>query len=109
MLKLGDDASLTEEVFRDGIANAKAVYLVNGAPERLLDETAKQALEAVDFLVVQDIFESDVAQLADVVLPGVTFAEKDGTFTNAKGWVQRIHRASIHPERHELIGKLSSN
>ena len=54
-------------------------------------------MEAVDFLVVQDIFESDVAQLADVVLPGVTFAEKDGSFTNAKGWVQRIHRAVDPP------------
>ena len=97
MLKLGDDASLTGNALWSGMANAKVVYLVNGTPERPLDEIAKQALEAVDFLVVQDIFESDIAQLADVVLPGVTFAEKDGSFTNAKGWVQRIHRAVDPP------------
>ena len=80
----------------NSVSEAKAVYLVNGTPERPLDEKEKAALENVEFLVVQDIFLSDVAQLADVVLPGTTFAEKDGTFTNAKGWVQRI-RKTIDP------------
>ena len=97
MLKQGDEAVLTGDALWGAVAAAKAVYLVNGAPKRPLNETAKNALEAVDFLVVQDIFESDVAKLADVVLPSVTFAEKDGSFTNAKGWVQRIHRAIDPP------------
>ena len=39
----------------------------------------------------------DAAQLADVVLPSTTFTEKDGTFTNSKGWVQRIHKATDPP------------
>jgi len=45
------------------------------------------------FLVVQDIFLTETAALADVVLPAVSFAELDGTYTNLKGRVQRVHRA----------------
>lgn len=52
-----------------------------------------EALEALDFLVVQDIFLSETAKLADVVLPAVSFAEKDGTFTNTERRVQRIRKA----------------
>ena len=78
------------------VAGAKVVYLVSGAPERALDETEKEVLGKVDFLIVQDILPSDVTEIADVVLPGTTFAEKDGTFTNSTGWVQRI-RKTIDP------------
>ena len=53
----------------------------------------KEALESLDFLVVQDIFLTETAQLADVVLPAVTFAEKDGTFTNTERRVQRVRKA----------------
>lgn len=52
-----------------------------------------QALEALDFLVVQDIFLSETAALADVVLPAATGLEKDGTFTNTERRVQRIRKA----------------
>jgi predicted molibdopterin-dependent oxidoreductase YjgC len=48
------------------------------------------ALKNLDFLVVQDTFLSQVAEQADVVLPRVTFAEKDGTFTNLERRVQRL-------------------
>ncbi len=78
------------------VANAKVVYLVSGCPERPLQDAEKDALEKVDFLIVQDVLPSEVTQLADVVLPGTTFAEKDGTFTNSTGWVQRI-RKTIDP------------
>jgi formate dehydrogenase alpha subunit len=53
----------------------------------------EKALKALDFLVVQDIFMSETALLADVVLPGVSFAEKDGTFTNTERKVKRVRRA----------------
>jgi predicted molibdopterin-dependent oxidoreductase YjgC len=56
-----------------------------------------EALKALDFLVVQDIFLTDTAQYADVVLPGVSFAEKDGTFTNTERRVQRIRKAVSPP------------
>ncbi len=51
------------------------------------------ALESLDFLVVQDIFLTETAKLADVVLPAATFAEKDGTFTNSERRVQRVRKA----------------
>lgn len=52
-----------------------------------------EALEALDFLVVQDIFLSETAALADVVLPAATSLEKDGTFTNTERRVQRVRMA----------------
>ena len=57
---------------------------------------AQAALEATDFIVVQDIFMTDTAKLADVVLPAGTFAESDGTFANSERRVQRV-RAAIKP------------
>jgi len=53
----------------------------------------KESLERLDFLVVQDIFLTETAELADVVLPGVSFAEKDGTFTGTDRRVQRVRQA----------------
>jgi predicted molibdopterin-dependent oxidoreductase YjgC len=47
----------------------------------------------MDFLVVQDIFLTETAKLADVVLPAASFAEKDGTFTNTERRVQRVRKA----------------
>jgi len=53
----------------------------------------KKALENLDFLVVQDIFMTETAELADVVLPAASFAEKEGTFTNTERRVQRVRKA----------------
>ena len=53
----------------------------------------RHALESLDLLVVQDLFMTETAQLADVVLPGTSFAEKDGTFTNSERRVQLVQRA----------------
>jgi predicted molibdopterin-dependent oxidoreductase YjgC len=53
----------------------------------------RKALESLDLLVVQDIFMTETAQLANVVLPGASFAEKDGTFTNTDRRVQRVRQA----------------
>lgn len=51
------------------------------------------ALKNLDFLVVQDIFLTETARLADVVLPATTFAEKEGTFTNTERRVQMVRQA----------------
>ena len=53
----------------------------------------RKALEAVDFLVVQDIFHTETTKYADVILPGASFAEKDGTFTNGERLIQRVRKA----------------
>ena len=53
----------------------------------------REGLKNLDFLVVQDIFLTETAELADVVLPGVSFAEKEGTFTNTGRRIQLLHKA----------------
>jgi formate dehydrogenase major subunit len=55
------------------------------------------ALKTVDFLAVQDIFLNETAELADVILPAVSFAEKEGTFTNTERRVQLIRKALDPP------------
>lgn len=73
----------------------KAMYIVGENPA-LSDPDAThvvEALEKLDCLVVQDIFLTETAQLADVVLPGASFAEKEGTFTNTERRIQRVRRA----------------
>lgn len=56
----------------------------------------EEALDNLDFLMVQDIFLTETALKADVVFPGVSFAEKDGTFSNTERRVQRVRKA-INP------------
>lgn len=73
----------------------KAMYILGENPV-LSDAEAKhveEALGKLEFLVVQDIFLTETARLAHVVLPGITFAEKDGTFTNTERRVQRVRKA----------------
>lgn len=56
----------------------------------------RKCLENAEFLVVQDLFLTDTARFADVVLPGASFAEKDGTFTNTERRCERI-RKTVDP------------
>jgi formate dehydrogenase alpha subunit len=73
----------------------RAMYIVGENP--LLTEPnlhhAREAIEKLAFLVVQDIFLHETAEVADVVLPATSFAEKDGTFTNSERRVQRVRKA----------------
>ena len=73
----------------------KAMYITGENPllsEPDLNEAAEK-FNNLEFLVVQDIFMHETAQIADVVLPATSFAEKDGTFTNSERRVQRIRQA----------------
>jgi len=73
----------------------KALYVMGENP-MLSDPDlhhAKHCLEQLELLVVQDIFLTETAQLAHVVLPGASFAEKDGTFSNTERRVQLIRKA----------------
>ena len=73
----------------------KAMYIMGENPVLSDPNTGNtiKALNSLDFLVVQDIFLTETAKLADVVLPGSCFAEKDGTFTNTDRTVQRVRKA----------------
>ncbi len=90
--------TLTEMLDAAYNGQIKAIYLMGENPV-ISDPNAKhveEALEKLEFLVVQDIFLTETASLADVVLPSTTFAEKDGTFTNTERRIQRV-RKSIEP------------
>src|SRR3990172_1643874 len=63
--------------------------LVSDFPDGL---AAREALGKVKFLIVQDMFLTETAKMANVVLPSASFVEKDGTFTNQEGRVQRLRR-----------------
>ena len=53
----------------------------------------RHALEQLEFIVCQDIFINETGEMADVILPATSFAEKDGTFTNTDRRVQRCRKA----------------
>lgn len=79
----------------DKLNGIKAMYITGENP--LLSEPdlnhAEKLFSQLEFLVVQDIFLHETAEIADVVLPATSYAEKDGTFTNSERRVQRIRKA----------------
>jgi formate dehydrogenase alpha subunit len=94
--KLSLDPGLTHtEIFdRMYSGSIKALYLVGENPyiSEANSSHAVEAMEKVEFMVVQDIFLTESARYADVILPASSFAEKDGTFTNTERRVQRVRR-----------------
>ncbi len=77
----------------------KAMYIMGENPV-LSDpniEKVKEALESLELLIVQDIFFTQTAQYADVVLPAAAFLEKEGTFTNSDRRIQRVRKALNPP------------
>jgi len=86
--------TLSEMIHASDKGDLKALYLIGENP--VLSEAnarhAEEALKKLEFLVVQDIFLSESAQLAHVVLPASSFAEKDGTFTNTERRIQRVRK-----------------
>jgi predicted molibdopterin-dependent oxidoreductase YjgC len=77
-----------EEMFAGGV---KALYVIGANPARHYEAN----LDGLEFLVVQDLFLTETAERADVVLPAVSYAEKDGSFTNTERCVQAVRRAMI--------------
>jgi len=73
----------------------KSMYVMGENP--LMSEPnlrhAHHAIEQLEFLVCQDLFINETGRYADVILPGATWAEKDGTFTNTDRRVQRVRQA----------------
>lgn len=91
--------TLTEAVERARRGEIKALFVVGENPMMSDPDLhhVEEALEKLEFLVVQDIFLSETAEYADVVLPSACFAEKDGTFTNTERRVQRVRKAVEPP------------
>lgn len=95
--KIGFTATeMTKAAFEGSL---KAMYIMGENPvlsDPDINHTIK-TLKKLDFLIVQDIFMTETAELADVVLPAACFAEKDGTFTNTERRVQRVRKAVEPP------------
>jgi formate dehydrogenase alpha subunit len=91
--------TLMEMMMAAGDGRIKALYIMGENP--LLSDPdlhhVQKELKNLDLLVVQDMFMTETAQLADVVLPVASFAEKDGTFTNTERRVQRVRKALDPP------------
>ena len=88
------------EVFPAAIdGRIKGLYICGEDPVVSDPDTGHilRALNTLEFLVVQDLFLTPTAKYADVVLPAVSYAEKEGTFTNTERRVLRIHKA-VEPE-----------
>jgi NADH-quinone oxidoreductase subunit G len=81
----------------EGAANGsiKALIIMGSDPVKSFPDTelARRALQTVPFLVVQDMFMTETAKYADVFLPACSFIEKDGSFTNIEGRVQKFKKA----------------
>ncbi len=94
---LSDKVGMTVTEMMPGILDGKikALYILGEDPVMSDPHSAhiRECLEACDFLVLQEIFPSETSKYADVLLPGVSFAEKTGTFTNTERRVQMCHRA----------------
>lgn len=76
-----------------------ALYILGEDPVSSYPDRTKieSALDKASFVVVQDLFLSPTAAKADVVFPAVSFAEKEGTFTNAERRIQRLHLGIASP------------
>src|SRR5439155_23200477 len=87
------------EILEEGRAGTvKAMFIVGENPVGSLPQGAgdKEAVERLELLVCQELFLTETAALAHVVLPACSYAEKDGTFTNTEGHVQSVRR-TIEP------------
>ena len=83
--------TLTEMTGASSDNGLKAMF-ISLDTQRETPDIDPQSLSSLDFLVVHDLFFSDIARTADVVLPAPSTAEKDGTFTNAERRVQTVNR-----------------
>ncbi len=91
-LALGRSGRLPEILERARRGEIKALYIVGENPVATLPKSfgAEEALAKIEFVIVQDPFLTETAELAHLVLPACTFAEKEGTFTSVEGKVNRV-------------------
>ena len=77
----------------------KGLFIFGEDPMRTDPDThhVQKALSSLDFLVVDELFLTETAKMADVVLPGISYAEKEGTFTNSERRIQRVRKAVTIP------------
>ncbi len=86
--------AVTEMIEPDNGSGVRGMFIMGENPVASFPQAAlvKKALSSLEFLAVSDIFLTETASLAAVVLPAASFAEKEGTFTNFEGRVQRVYK-----------------
>ena len=92
------NSNLAGDLFDNCINGAlKFLYIAGEDPVQsyFKPQLVKEALRTVPFLVVTDVFMTDTARMADLILPASTFAEKEGSYTNMSRHVQRVAPAVI--------------
>ena len=96
---LSTGMTVTEMIDAAGDGKLRALYILGEDPAMTEPDSnhTRRALAASEFVVLQEIFPSETAAYADVLLPGAAFAEKDGTFTNTERRVQLIRKAVEPP------------
>ncbi len=87
--------TITDQLIQAREGNIKALYIIGEDPMTSDPNITRvrEGLERLEFLVVHEIYMSPTAKMADVVLPGASFAEKTGSFTNSERRVQLINKA----------------
>lgn len=89
--------TLTEMLNKAADGSLKCLYIMGENP--LVSDPdlnhVRKALKKLDLLIVQDIFMTETAEIADFILPGACFAEKEGTFANTERRVQRVRQAVL--------------
>lgn len=109
------DVGLTLFEMIEGAKNGsiKAMYIMGENPVFNLPDSkgVETALKNIGFLVVQDIFLTETAKIADVVFPALSWAEKDGTYTNLERRIQRLRRALEKDgmEDWKIVSEISKN
>jgi len=97
----GDQPGLTvtEMINQSGEGGVRALYILAENPLMTDPDTnhVRQCMDQSEFVVLQEIFPSETSHYADVLLPGVSWAEKDGTFTNTERRIQLIRPAVASP------------
>jgi formate dehydrogenase alpha subunit len=114
--KLSDKIGLTATEMFPAVLDGKVKALVILGENPVVSDAdshhVEKALQALDFLLVIDIFKTPTTELAHVVLPGAAFAEKEGTFSNTERRVQLLRKAVEPPGDSkpdwQLIQELSS-
>jgi len=98
---LSEQIGMTVTEMIPGIENGKtkALYILGEDPIMSDPDSRhiRHCLSMCDFVVLQEIFPSETSQYADVLLPGASFAEKDGTFTNTERRIQMVRKAVQSP------------
>ena len=87
--------TVTEMIAGAGNGSIRGLYILGENPAMTDPDVlhAQKCIAACEFVVLQEIFPSETSAMADVMLPGVTWAEKSGTFTNTERRVQLVRKA----------------